>query len=254
LQRELRDDDPFIPRRKIRVVFPGLKMAWRSTLMILLAAAVSSRAANLHHMQFESREDAADFEEKQYDMDYVPAEYGGGPPSHGLSLMGKIRAVEDALETIADEEFRGFRDNYEVFMMHLGENLGAFQKKYSAAIVPLIEACPAEVFKKVALDAMKAILSLMEDVEKTIEKYNPLHPQVDKFSMVRRKLTNISTLGGSIGKLFEAVDDLVVAAAEALVEGMKMSAAQLKHMTAELENVPGEFLKTMAVEALNRGR
>ena len=45
-------------------------------------------------------------------------------------------------------------------------------------------------------------------------------------SMIRRQLFSISTLGGAVEKLFDAVDDLVVTAVEALVQNIKVFQAQ----------------------------
>jgi len=213
-------------------------MGLRSTLLILLAIAASSQAANLHHLQFESR-GLLGFPETDEDF---------GRTFDGLSLPARLRAVEDALETVVYEELGGLHSNYISFVTALRMDSQLFLGNFLAAIVPMIEACPAEVFKKAVIDAVKAGLSLMEDVETTVEKYNPLHPQVDRRSMIRRKLTTISTLGGSVGRLFEAVDALVVAAVEELVDEMKRKRKQIEEITLrELENIPAEILKKQAV-------
>lgn len=216
-------------------------MAWISVLLTLLVASVATQAAVLQH----ERRDDYEYEEPSI----VEAEEVGHPDD----FLSKLMAVNEAVDNVVTEELTGFEENLEVFGKELTNVMMSFQVKFTKAMVPMLEACPADVLKDAVVNILKAVLGMIDDLKSVVEEYNPLHPQHAEQlrALIRRKLTNISTLGGAIGKLFDAVDDLVVTAVEAYVNKMATSAAQGKVVIAELEKIPAEFLKQIIIQGMN---
>lgn len=224
-------------------------MAWQTVVLTMLLTSSVSQASVLHHQRRQTVD--SNGIPVITDAQYEPVEY---EPSENEpeGLFGKLMAVESAFDNVVSEELAGLDMNLKVFAEKLLTVLNDFNAKYRKALLPLIEACPAEAFKTGVIEIMNALVSLLEDIETVLQEYNPLHPQTSEKirSMIRRKLTTISTLGGAIGNLFDAVDDLVVAAVEGIVENLKITAKSVKLTAAELEKVPADFLKQMAIQGL----
>jgi len=242
------------------------KMTWQTVVLTMLVVTSSvTQASVLHHQRRQTVDSngipvITDFEEDPYSWPAYPSNQGRQvvdaqyEPSENEpeGLFGKLMAVESAFDNVVSEELAGLDMNLKVFAEKLLAVLNDFNAKYRKALLPLIEACPAEAFKTGVIEIMNALVSLLEDIETVLEEYNPLHPQTSEKirSMIRRKLTTISTLGGAIGNLFDAVDDLVVAAVEGIVENLKITAKSVRLTAAELEKVPADFLKQMAIQGL----
>jgi len=209
-----------------------------SILLTLLVIVALANGAVVHHKRKELVE-AEYHPDELAEAQYQPVKVSS------FGIYGKLNAVGDAFENVVYNELSGLEKNLQVFGEKLREVEGSFVSELMEAIKPLFEACPADVFKQFALDSVLALDSFLEDLESVVDEYNPLHPKVveELRSLIRRKLTTISTLGGSIGKLFDAVDDLVVSAVQELVSKLELSRTGLKSMAEELENIPAEDLK-----------
>lgn len=197
-------------------------MALQKTVLLLLVVAVTSQARVLH-------------------------------PKHD-SVLISMKAVESAAEGIEDE-LEGFAENAQTFFMQLVTVAQSFEMKEMEAIVPVIEACPADILKTTVVDLMKAVASLLKDLEGTVDEYNPLHPKSTGLvrSLVRRAApSTLSSFGGALGKVFDAVDDLVVNVVAEAVKYMKQAGMGLDLMISQFDQVPPEFFKEMLVQGMKQ--
>jgi len=219
-------------------------MDLRLSLIVVLSLIVASKAATLDHNALQKRAPGAgDF----------------------MNVMSKnAEDLEDSLEALSSG-LDDFATNFKDFLFFL-EPIGRhFNEKYVKALMPMLEATPAEILKELVINILKALKSTMDELAVVIVERNPLHPEKISFddpSVFSRALmdhfrrqidSHIMTLGvwgNLVGKAFGALDTLVVNAVIGISNQIKEAEMQLDNGIKQMNAVPAEIIKTMILEGL----
>jgi len=241
-------------------------MALRLSLIVVLSLIVASKAAVLDHNALQKR--------------------GPGAGDFMNVMLKNAEDLEDSLEALSSG-LDDFATNFKDFLFFL-EPIGRhFNEKYVKALMPMLEATPAEILKELLINILKALKSTMDELAVVIVERNPLHPEKLRFddhtpphygskqdplhpekisfddpSVFSRALmdhfrrqidSHIMTLGvwgNLVGKAFGALDTLVVNAVIGISNQIKEAEMQLDNGIKQMNAVPAEIIKTMILEGL----
>jgi len=191
---------------------------------------------------------------RQEDESYIDGGYEYGHPEHPelQALRDSEAALKLAFEGVM-EQLGGFDFNTAMFRKqfeYFGEDSAL---DLISTFLPLFEAAPPPVLKTFIIDFLNGIISAVEQLRSIMKQYNPLHPQeaLDLRSLIRRRLTTLSTFGGAVEHLITAVDKFVINYVDALEEGLEQRVERgVRQVVVGLEQAPAEMVATMVVQTL----
>jgi len=248
-------------------------MAGKGSAFLLICIVAAANAASFNHVL---KRDHSEYDNEIYEYEpmyegaeYVPAEHKvvGGADSFAKVMDDHRDDMEYAIESVYFG-LDGFGANVGAFMEALAPIAEHFNQKYATALLPMIEATPAEALKTTVINIMKALKGTMDEVATILVERNPLHPQKSPFDNpqvfgravvdhIKRKFKTpeIMTLGiwgDYLGKAIGAVDSLLVDLVTAAANMMKEGETQLDTIISQLEGVPAEILKSLAVSGIQK--
>jgi len=177
--------------------------------------------------------------------------------AHSGMLMNAFDAVASGLDELGIN-FLAFGSSFQPICQH-------FNEKYVKALIPMLEATPAETLKELMINILKALKSTMDEVAEVLVERNPLHPEKSPYDdpelfgralmhHIRRQMdSEIMTLGiwGSyVGKAIEALDTFIVNFVITISNAIKEAEMQVDDGIKQVEAVPAEIVKTMLLEGL----
>jgi len=246
-------------------------MAGKGSALLLICIVAAANAASFNHILKRVHPDNAnevyEYEPMHEEYDYVTAEHHFDAPMDPFTKVMNDHSddIEHAFESVYFS-VDGFGANAEAFMTALAPIAEHFNEKYVKALLPMIEATPAETLKSTVINILKALKGTIDEVATLLVERNPLHPQKSPFDTPRAfgravvdhikrkfKTPEIMTLGiwgKYLGEAIGTVDAVLVDLVGAVATKMKEGETQLDMMISQLEGVPAELLKSLAVSGL----
>jgi len=225
-------------------------MATKSIVFILgFLVAASNAAFSINDLTLRQEEELIDYAEPEYE--YLAPEHHERPELQ--ALFESQAALTEAFEGVL-EQLQGFEDNAQALGREFNFYVESNTLDLISAFVPLFEAAPPEVLKTFITDVINGFINAVKELGPIIKQNNPLHPQesLDLRSLIRRRLTTLSTFGGSVEHLINAVDQLVVNYVDALEEGLHIGVEKCQQVVDGLEQMPAEMVKTMVVQTIKQ--
>jgi len=166
------------------------------------------------------------------------------------ALFESHEEVKQAFEGVV-KEVEGFEQNAQQFQRRLTRVAEDLMTHYAKTMTPLLKAVPAETVKEFIISFLKTIEKALRQLGPIVKEYNPLHPaeSLDLRALIRRQLTTLSTFGGAVEHLVDALDDLAVNYVDMLAVSIDTYADQTAATISMMENVPAEEMKAMAIKA-----
>lgn len=163
------------------------------------------------------------------------------------ALFESQEGVKQAFEGVV-QEVEGFEQNAQEFQRRLMRVADDLMAHYVATMTPLLREVPAETVKEFIINSLKTIEKALRQIGPIVKEYNPLHPaeSLDLRALIRRQLTTLSTFGGAVEHLIDALDDLAVNYVDMLAVSIDASADKIAATISMLEHMPAEQIKAMA--------
>jgi len=185
----------------------------------------------------------------------------------------KRRVVEDRSLDLMDADHRpveaafvsvvygvdGLGNNLKAFLTQLQVVAEEFNEKYYGALIPIVEAIPAETMKEGLIKIMKAVSTVLEKLSVLIIDRNPLHPKLSPLDILGRELADefrqseeimtLTVFGQRVSGLIGAVDDFLVNIVAQLAGKINEADVQLQDGIRQLEAIPPQMLKNVVVQA-----
>jgi len=230
-------------------------------IVVLVCIAAASDASSLRR-QLEIKDyDGPDYHhlEPDYGNDY--------PMKHRDPFWDALQKNQGPMEHALESVFfgaKGFRDNFMAFVSKAEIVVMEYVGNYYKALLPVVEAVPAETIKEFIVNCLKAVSSVVEKMAVVIKERNPLHPEKSPYELAKRELDRLrrhgteseamtlTIWGQNVGKLIGAVDDLLVDLVAALAEQMKEADKQLKVLAEQMKSVPASMVKDLMVQGLKQ--